>query len=39
MAAPVLATDRVLEKVEGLLNEHDLSPDRLTLEVTESTAM
>jgi EAL domain-containing protein (putative c-di-GMP-specific phosphodiesterase class I) len=39
MAAPVLVTDQVLEKVVGLLNEHDLPPARLTLEVTESTAM
>ena len=39
IAAPTLATDGIVERIDQLLLESELSPDRLTLEVTEGTAM
>jgi EAL domain-containing protein (putative c-di-GMP-specific phosphodiesterase class I) len=39
IAAPVLAVDDLLENTMALLREHALPATRLTLEITESTAM
>jgi EAL domain-containing protein (putative c-di-GMP-specific phosphodiesterase class I)/ActR/RegA family two-component response regulator len=39
IAAPILATPRILDQVIQLLDEHQLPSSRIVLEVTEGTAM